>query len=71
MKIEYTNEGMKIIPEDPRDENFLKTVLEIEKGKVFCKVIGYEGKWEVVKAIEITAFDESFKATSKHDGKKK
>ena len=70
MKIDFTNDGMRIVPEDVRDELFLKNVLEIEKGKVFCKVSEYEGKWENGKMIEIMAFDESFKNNFKHDGRK-
>lgn len=58
MKVEYSKDGMMIVPEDYRDDLFLREALQIDKGKVFCRVIELEGKWEVKKAIEIVLFDD-------------
>ena len=58
MKVEYSKDAMMIIPEDYRDELFFRDVLQIEKGKVFCRVVDFEGKWETKKAIEIVLFDD-------------
>lgn len=58
MKIECSVEGMLIIPEDYKDDLYLKNVIAIDKGKVFCRVVELDEKTSTKIAIEIVKFDE-------------
>lgn len=56
MKTIFNNDGIILKPEDGRDRVFMRDVLKVEQGKVFCKVlVPKEAGGD--HAVLITAFD--------------